>query len=88
MDRADLRRLREDVRTGVARKVYVFKLDRLTRTGVADTFEVVNEMRKAGCALVAVADGLTIVPDKEDITSEVLVFRTLVGCQDRAYGDQ
>ena len=54
--------------------MFVFKLDRLSRTGVADTFEVVNEMRKAGCTLVAVADELTIVADREDITSEVLVF--------------
>jgi putative DNA-invertase from lambdoid prophage Rac len=72
--RAELRRLRDDVRTGVVRKVYVFKLDRLVRTGVADTFAVVDEVRRAGAVLVAVADNLTILPNKEDITSEVLVF--------------
>jgi DNA invertase Pin-like site-specific DNA recombinase len=74
MDRPELARLREDVRAGRVRKVYVFKLDRLCRTGVADTFAVVNEMRRAGCTLVAVADRLTLVPDKEDVTSEVLIF--------------
>ncbi len=72
--RAELRRLRDDVRAGVVRKVYVFKLDRLVRTGVADTFAVVDEVRRAGAVLVAVADNLTIVPNKEDVTSEVLVF--------------
>ena len=72
--RAELRRLRDDVRAGIVRKVYVFKLDRLVRTGVADTFAVVEEVRQAGAVLVAVADNLTILPNKEDITSEVLVF--------------
>ena len=52
----------------------MFKLDRLVRTGVADTFAVVEELRRAGVTLVAVADNLTIVPDKEDVVSEVLVF--------------
>jgi DNA invertase Pin-like site-specific DNA recombinase len=74
MDRPELTRLRDDVRAGRVRKLYVFKLDRLCRTGVADTFAVVDELRRAGCTLVAVADRLTIVPGKEDITSEVLVF--------------
>ena len=72
--RAELVRLRADVRAGTVRKVYVFKLDRLVRTGVADTFAVVEELRRAGVTLVAVADNLTIVPDKEDVVSEVLVF--------------
>jgi len=72
--RAELQRLRDDVRAGVARKVYVFKLDRLVRTGVGDTFAVVDEIRKAGAALVAVADNLTILANKDDVTSEVLIF--------------
>ena len=72
--RPELLRLRADVRAGVVRKVYVFKLDRLVRSGVADTFSVVEEVRRAGAILVAVADNLTILPDKEDVTSEVLVF--------------
>jgi DNA invertase Pin-like site-specific DNA recombinase len=72
--RPELIRLRADIRSGVARKLYVFKLDRLVRTGVADTFAVVEEVRRAGAILVAVADNLTILPNKEDVTSEVLVF--------------
>ena len=72
--RAELRRLREDVRAGVVRKVYVFKLDRLVRTGPGDAFAVAAEVRRSGAVLVAVADNLTILPDKEDVTSEVLVF--------------
>jgi DNA invertase Pin-like site-specific DNA recombinase len=74
MDRPELTRLREDVRVGRVHKVYVFKLDRLCRTGVADTFAVVSELRRGGCTLVAVADNLTIRPEADDVTSEVLVF--------------
>jgi DNA invertase Pin-like site-specific DNA recombinase len=74
MDRQELARLREDVRMGRIGKVYVFKLDRLCRTGVADTFEVVKELRRAGCTLVCVADNLTIKPDADDIVSEAYIF--------------
>ena len=51
----------------------MFRLDRLTRSGVADTFKVVDELRKAGVALVSVSDGLTIKAT-EDIVSDVMVF--------------
>lgn len=74
MDRPELARLREDVRAGRVRKLYVFKLDRLCRTGVADTFAIVQELRRAGVELVAVADRLTLRPGSDDPTSEVLIF--------------
>ena len=72
--RPELKRLRDDARMGKLGTVYVFKLDRLVRSGVADTFMVVDGLRRAGVTLVAVADNLKIVPDKEDVTSEVLIF--------------
>jgi DNA invertase Pin-like site-specific DNA recombinase len=59
---------------GTLKTVFTFKLDRLCRSGVADTFAVVDELRRAGVTLIAVADNLTILPNKEDLTSEVLVF--------------
>jgi DNA invertase Pin-like site-specific DNA recombinase len=74
MDRPKLGELRAAVRAGHVRKLYVFKLDRLCRTGVADTFALVEELRKAGVELVAVADRLTIKTGSDDLTSEVLVF--------------
>jgi DNA invertase Pin-like site-specific DNA recombinase len=72
-DRVELKRLLSDVRAGLIKEVWVFKLDRLTRSGVADTFKVVDELRKAGVTLHCVADGLTVKPG-EDVTSDVLVF--------------
>jgi len=74
LDRLELARLRADARAGAVHRLYVFKLDRLVRSGVADAFAVVDELRRAGVTLVAVADNLTIRPDREDTTSEVLVF--------------
>ena len=74
LDRPELTRLRADARSGLVARVYLFRLDRLTRSGVADTFRVVDELRRAGSELVAVSDNLTIKPTQDDLTSEVLIF--------------
>ena len=58
MQRGELQRLREAVRTGTVARVYIFRLDRLARSGVADTFRVIDEFRTYNCALVTVADGM------------------------------
>lgn len=72
--RPELERLRALARDGNVKTIYIFKLDRLTRSGVADTYRVVDELRRAGCTLVAVADNLTIRAGSDDIVSETLVF--------------
>jgi DNA invertase Pin-like site-specific DNA recombinase len=74
LDRPELTRLRADARQGRIAKVYLFRLDRLTRSGVADTFRVVDELRKAGVCIVSVSDALTIKPTQDDLASEVLIF--------------
>jgi DNA invertase Pin-like site-specific DNA recombinase len=73
-DRPELLRLLADVRMGSTTDVWVFKLDRLCRTGVSDTFKLIGELRAAKVTLHAVADGLVIRPDREDIASECYVF--------------
>jgi DNA invertase Pin-like site-specific DNA recombinase len=72
--RPELDRVRADVRDGRLSRLYVFKLDRLTRSGVGDTYRVVDEFRRAGCELVLVADNLTIHPHKDDVVSDAFVF--------------
>jgi len=42
--------------------------------GIADTFQLVSELRSAGVTLYAVADNLVIRPDREDVASECYVF--------------
>jgi DNA invertase Pin-like site-specific DNA recombinase len=56
--RPELARLRAAVVAGGVARVYVFRLDRLARSGVADTFRVLDQFRAYRCALVTVADGL------------------------------
>lgn len=73
-DRPELLRLLGDVRMGSVSDLWVFKLDRLCRTGVADTFKLIGGLRAAKVTLHAVADGLVIRPDREDISSECYVF--------------
>jgi DNA invertase Pin-like site-specific DNA recombinase len=71
--RAELQRLLADARAGFVNEVWTFKLDRLCRSGVADTFAVVSELRKAGVTLHCVADNVTIKPG-EDVVSDVMLF--------------
>jgi DNA invertase Pin-like site-specific DNA recombinase len=73
-DRPELLRLVADLRMGGTSDLWVFKLDRLCRTGVSDTFRLISELRAAKVTLHAVADGLVIRPDREDIASECYVF--------------
>jgi DNA invertase Pin-like site-specific DNA recombinase len=72
--RAELERLRQAARAGEVRAVYVFKLDRLTRSGIRDTLEVVEELRTAGAGLVTVADGFTLDGPAADVILAVMAW--------------
>lgn len=72
--RPELERLLAAVRMRTVRRVLTFKLDRLCRSGVSDTFRVVSELRSAGCELVCVADNLVIRPEKDDVVGDTLLF--------------
>jgi DNA invertase Pin-like site-specific DNA recombinase len=74
LDRPELERLRAAVRAGSVRKVYVFKLDRLARTGIRDTLAIVDEFRAAGCALVTVADGFDLNTKAADLILAVMAW--------------
>lgn len=62
MDRPELARLLAEVRARRLRRLYVFRLDRLTRTGIRDTLAVVDELRSHGVELVNLSDGFTVPP--------------------------
>jgi DNA invertase Pin-like site-specific DNA recombinase len=55
--RPELDRLVEAVRQGQHNRVYVWRLDRLTRRGPHDTLGVVQALRSAGAELVSVTEG-------------------------------
>lgn len=71
MARAELQRLLTDARAGRLRglRLYVFRLDRLTRTGIADTLTTLDDLRAGGVQVVSVADGF----DLEGPHAEVIV---------------
>lgn len=74
MRRPKLDELRAAVRTGIVRRVYSFKIDRFTRSGVADTFALLDEFKRAGCEIIAVADNLHLKPGTDDLLTEVFLF--------------
>ena len=72
--RPELDRLRADVRGGAASKLYVFRLDRLTRSGIRDTFELIEELRTGGCSLVSVSDGFDLNGPAAEVVLAVMAW--------------
>jgi DNA invertase Pin-like site-specific DNA recombinase len=76
--RPELDRLRRDARAGLVRRVYVFRLDRLTRSGIRDMFTVVEELRAHGCSLVTIADGFDLEGPAAEVVLAVLSWAAKV----------
>jgi DNA invertase Pin-like site-specific DNA recombinase len=74
INRPELDRLRAAVRAGEVRKLYVYRLDRLARSGIRDTFEVVEELRRHGCELLTVADGFDLAGPAAEVVLAVLAW--------------
>jgi DNA invertase Pin-like site-specific DNA recombinase len=72
--RPELDRLRADARAGHVRRLYVFRLDRLTRSGIRDTFELVEELRAAGVEIITVADGFTLDGPAAEVILAVMAW--------------
>lgn len=69
LDRYQLTLLREAARRGEVRRLYVFRLDRLSRSGIRDTLQVLEELKSSRCKVVSVADGF----DLEGPAAEAIV---------------
>lgn len=76
--RPELDALRADVRRGVVRKLYLYRLDRLTRSGIRDTLDLVQELERGGCQVVTVADGLDMTGPARDVVLSVLAWAAQV----------
>jgi len=76
MARAELQRLRADARAGSLRghRLYLFRLDRLTRTGIADTLTTLEELRACGVEVVSVADGFDLTGPSAEIIIAVMAW--------------
>ena len=86
IDRAELARLRADVRAGrlAGQRIFVFRLDRLARTGIRDMFEVVEELRAHGCELTTVADGFDLNGPAAEVVLAVLAWAAKMENQARS----
>lgn len=60
LERPELARLRSALDARTVSQVWVWRLDRLTRSGIADTLECVSHVRRAGAELVSVADQVAL----------------------------
>jgi DNA invertase Pin-like site-specific DNA recombinase len=69
-----LQELRAAVRAGEVTVLYVFRLDRLTRTGIRDTLAVLDELRGAGCKVITLADGFDLEGPAADVVVAVLAW--------------
>jgi DNA invertase Pin-like site-specific DNA recombinase len=76
IDRTELTKLRGEIRSGrlTGHRCYVFRLDRLTRSGIRDMFEVVEEIRSNGCELVTVADGFDLGGPAAEVVLAVMAW--------------
>lgn len=72
LHRPELGRLLSDTRQGVVKRVYVYRLDRLTRRGIRDTLEIVDELTRYGCELVTLADGFDFASPAAEVVMAVL----------------
>jgi len=76
--RPELERLRADAKAGRLNRLYLFKLDRLTRSGIRDTLEVIDELRRHGCEPVTVADGFDLAGPASEIVLAVMAWASMM----------
>jgi DNA invertase Pin-like site-specific DNA recombinase len=72
--RPELERLTRAAARGLHGRVYVWRLDRLTRRGPADTLATVQALRSAGCQLVSVTEGFDFAGAAGELLVAMLGF--------------
>ena len=74
LQRPELDAVRAAARAGDLRRLYVWRLDRLTRSGIRDTLDVVDELRRHGVELVTVADGFSLDGPAAEVVLAVVAW--------------
>jgi putative DNA-invertase from lambdoid prophage Rac len=72
--RPGLEKLRQAAREGRVPRLYVYRLDRLARSGIRDTFEVIEELRRHHCKLVTVSDGFDLAGPAAEVVLAVMAW--------------
>jgi DNA invertase Pin-like site-specific DNA recombinase len=73
-NRPALDELRDFIRGGGAGTLYVYRIDRLSRSGIRDTFALLEEFRGRGVVVVTVADGFAMDGVAADVVLAVLAW--------------
>jgi len=74
MQRPELEALRVAARAGKVERLWVWRLDRLTRSGIVDTLSILQEFQGAGCTVHSVADGFDLQGPAAEIVLAVLAW--------------
>jgi putative DNA-invertase from lambdoid prophage Rac len=74
LSRPGLEKLRQAGREGRISRLYVYRLDRLARSGIRDTFEVIEELRQHHCELVTVSDGFDLAGPAAEVVLAVMAW--------------
>jgi len=74
LERPVLTEIRDLSRQGYVRKLYVFRLDRLARSGIRDMLMVLEELESHGTKIVSVADGIDLEGPARDVVVSVLAW--------------
>ncbi len=74
LDRPALGELRQAARAGELARLYVYKLDRLSRSGIYDMVSLLKELRAHGVEVVTVADGFDLAGPAAEVVIAVLAW--------------
>jgi len=86
LDRPVLKDVRELSRRGCLRKLYVFRLDRLARSGIRDMLMVLEELETHGTKVISVSDGIDLEGPARDVIVSVLAWAAQ--WEHRAHGER
>jgi DNA invertase Pin-like site-specific DNA recombinase len=73
-ERPELDRLREDARAGKLDRLFVFRLDRLSRGGIRATLAILEELKAHGVEVETIADGFSLGGPAGDVVVAVLAW--------------
>jgi len=76
--RTALNALRADVRAGRYKTLFVWKLDRLCRSGIRDAFVLIDEFRAAGCTVISLRDPFDLAGPAGDLLLAVFAWAAQV----------
>jgi len=76
LQRSELERLRKLAREGRIQKLYVFALDRLSRSdSIPETMRMVEELYKHGCGIISCTDGFDVHGPEGELVLAIMAWR-------------